>query len=188
MTANTPIWEQLGMHIGDDPEQLSQGQPDAGMAQAFTAGRPLSSADYYQLIHSQIDNEDNLLNQRFIWLVFSQSFMFSAFATVANAPEKAKAPFFGASQDSLFWLLPVIAIVSTGLIYIGILSSLKSLATLRDHYNQYPQDETVKAYPPMQGSRPSSVVGRLAPMVLPSIFALAWVTIMALQVFHAIRG
>ena len=45
---------------------------------------PLSGLEYYRLIRERIEHEDNLVVQRLLWLVASQSFLFTACAIVLN--------------------------------------------------------------------------------------------------------
>jgi hypothetical protein len=51
------------------------------MPEVLDSPKPSSTADFYQLIHEQISNEDSSMNQRVNWLIVPQSFFFSGFAT-----------------------------------------------------------------------------------------------------------
>lgn len=42
------------------------------MPEATILPKPTSSAEFYRIIRERIDYEENLLNQRVIWLIFSQ--------------------------------------------------------------------------------------------------------------------
>ncbi|WP_017718261.1 hypothetical protein [Kamptonema formosum] len=52
--------------------------------------KPKRAAEIYEVICNQISSENDLLNQRVNWLVISQSFLFSAYASLLNAPKEAK--------------------------------------------------------------------------------------------------
>ena len=51
----------------------------------------LSRADYYRLIRSQIEHEDELVNLRVVWQLLVQSFFFSAYAMLLDAPLSSNA-------------------------------------------------------------------------------------------------
>ena len=53
---------------------------------------PISPADFYRLIRSQIEHEDNLNSQRLSWFVASQSFLFTAYAIVLSNLSPGKLP------------------------------------------------------------------------------------------------
>ena len=50
------------------------------MEEAKTVLESISRIEYYQIIRSQIEHEDNLINQRLSWFVAAQAFLFSAYA------------------------------------------------------------------------------------------------------------
>ena len=51
------------------------------ISENFAAVQPV---EYYKLIRSQIEHEDNLNSQRLSWFVASQSFLFTAYAIVVS--------------------------------------------------------------------------------------------------------
>ena len=146
-----------------------------------------SKADFYQLIRARIEKEDELVNQRLIWMVFSQSFMFSAFAILTNAPEKPKTPTMGAQQDLLLWIIPVIALFACALIYIGLLASLLTLKGLRKRYDNYPDDGTADHLPPIQNIGWVRLLSAMAPIGLPLLFVLTWLMLLLNQVIQTGR-
>jgi hypothetical protein len=139
--------------------------------------QPMCKADYFHLMWQQIQNEDNLVNQRLIWMVFSQSFLFSAFATIMNAPEKPKNIIFSHLQDGLVWLLPCIAIIAGGLVYLSILTSLANIKHLRQAYEAYPEDQSIQAFPPIQSTPIVRWFAAFPPTLLPLVFILTWLLI-----------
>ena len=60
------------------------------MEEAKTVLESISRIEYYQIIRSQIEHEDNLINQRLSWFVAAQAFLFSA--TVASTHVCAMSP------------------------------------------------------------------------------------------------
>jgi hypothetical protein len=148
---------------------------------------PMTKADYYQLIRGRIENENELINQRLIWMVFSQSFMFSAFVMLANAPEKAKNPVMSSQQDLLMWIIPGIALFSSGLIYVGLIASMVSAKGFRHLYDEYPTDDTVSFHPPLQNVHWIRWFSVLPPIILPVLFMGTWLFIMLNQIIQSGR-
>jgi hypothetical protein len=72
----------------------------------------LTRADYYRLIRSQIEHEDELVNLRVVRQLLVQSFFFSAYATLLDAPQQAKEMVFERMQQLLTWLIPVAALLA----------------------------------------------------------------------------
>jgi hypothetical protein len=60
----------------------------------------ISGIQYYRIIRSQIEHEDNLINQRLSWFVAAQAFLFSAYAILLNAPSQLRVAGFGTQKKS----------------------------------------------------------------------------------------
>jgi hypothetical protein len=119
------------------------------MPEATILPKPASSAELYRLIRERIDYEENLLNQRVIWLIFSQSFLVSAYAIMLNSPPEPKSPMYGDLQSCLVWLLPSLALILSIIIYISVISALYHIAELRESFDTYPKDDTIEHFPAM---------------------------------------
>jgi hypothetical protein len=123
-----------------------------------------SKAEYYRLIRGQIEHHDNLVNQRVIWQIISQSFFFGAYASLLNAPKEAKSPIFEAEQLLLIWLLPIAGLLAGALTYASIIASLKSIEHLHGLYDEYvgsrPDDISNKLFPHIQGPSLSAQIGK----------------------------
>ena len=78
---------------------------------AETAGksheRTCSPLDFYRLIRSQIEHEDNSQQQRLSWLVASQSFLFTAFAIVLSNLQIEKPSAIATHLQLLVRVLPI---------------------------------------------------------------------------------
>lgn len=124
----------------------------------------LRRAELYQLIRSQIEHEDELVNLRVVWQLLVQSFFFSAYAALLTAKEPAKNPAFENLQQLLIWLIPVVALCAGLLTFISTFTALRSIRYLRQLYENYDQrvqerDPSAKLFPAIQGpSRGSSSV------------------------------
>jgi hypothetical protein len=119
------------------------------MPEATILPKPTSSAELYRIIRERIDYEENLLNQRVIWLIFSQSFLVSAYAIMLNSPPEPKSPMYGDLQSCLVWLLPSLALILSIIIYISVISALYHIAELRESFETYPKDDTIEHFPAM---------------------------------------
>jgi hypothetical protein len=91
----------------------------------------ISGIQYYQIIRSQIEHEDNLINQRLSWFVAAQAFLFSAYAILLNAPSQVRLQSFATQQEILFFLIPLVAIGVSILIYVTVIAAMLAMANLR---------------------------------------------------------
>jgi hypothetical protein len=140
---------------------------------------PLTPLDYYNVVRSRIEHEDNLVVQRLSWLVASQSFFFTAYAIVTNGlatqPQSIRTHFME-QLELLFRLIPIVGTLTCTLIYISILAAVFSMNRLRDSYrSRFPADE--KAMPPIMTHRPIRLFGNSAAVLLPLVFITVWLVI-----------
>jgi len=144
------------------------------MPEATILPKPTSSAELYRIIRERIDYEENLLNQRVIWLIFSQSFLVSAYAIMLNSPPEPKSPMYGDLQSCLVWLLPSLALILSIIIYISVISALYHIAELRESFETYPKDDTIEHFPAMNDTSFIRRLGGLPPILVPLLFIAAW--------------
>jgi hypothetical protein len=144
------------------------------MPEATILPKPTSSAELYRIIRERIDYEENLLNQRVIWLIFSQSFLVSAYAIMLNSPPEPKSPMYGDLQSCLVWLLPSLALILSIIIYISVISALYHIAELRESFETYPKDDTIERFPAMNDTSFIRRLGGLPPILVPLLFIGAW--------------
>jgi len=134
----------------------------------------MSALDWYRLLRSRIEHEDNLVIQRLSWLVASQSFLFTAYSITTNGLSSA-APKGGTAfvhqWAALFQLIPLVAVSNAVLIYVSILAALKAIRELRHQY-QARLDE--KAMPALQTRATTRLLGLSAPLLVPLLFVAVW--------------
>ena len=145
------------------------------MPEVLTESKPLSCADFYRLIRERLDHQENLVTQRVNWLVFSQSFLFSAYAILLNAPPEAKSPIYAQLQSFLLLLIPGLSLISGILIYLSVFGSLFYMSNLRRSFETYPEDETIKHFPPIHNTTFLRRIGELPPIFLPLLLIVTWV-------------
>ena len=122
------------------------------MEEAKPVLESISRIQYYQIIRSQIEHEDNLINQRLSWFVAAQAFLFSAYAILLNAPSQVRLPSFAKQQDILFPLIPLVAIGVSILIYITVIAAMLAMANLRRLLESHVNKEESALLPPVQGT------------------------------------
>jgi hypothetical protein len=132
---------------------------------------------YGDAVRKQIEHEDGLLVNRLSWLIASQSFLFTAFALVLNGPTQTRLEVFTRQQDLLAHLLPIIGLSVCILIYLGVLAGLRVMASLRVDLLEH-HAKALNFRPPIQGSQLTLILGHAAPILLPLIFAAAWVSLL----------
>lgn len=152
------------------------------MPEVVDPPKPLPTADFYQLIHGQIGNEDNSMNQRVNWLIVSQSFFFSGFATLLSSPPKPENDGYANLHELLLWIIAGISLATSLLIYVGILTSLIYMANLRQLFHTYPQDETAEHFPPIQGRTVTRRLAQMPAIVVPLLFICTWTVLLIQEV------
>ena len=144
-----------------------------------TRSHNLSAIDYHNLFRGRIEHENGLIAQRLSWLVASQSFLFSAYAIVLNglAGETNAPPSrLAAQQLLLFGLIPIVAVMTAGAIYISIIAAIRSMARFR-HIYRSPFGAAANQLPSIQTDPLTRILGLTAPLLLPVLFMVVWMTL-----------
>jgi hypothetical protein len=136
---------------------------------------PFGPVDWYRTVRDQIQHEDSLIMQRLAWLTAAQSFLFTAYAITANASPPPRNPVLVKQQDLLFIIVPAVACLSGVLIYCSVIAGILVQKRLRDAYATHVA--SVGDFPEIQGSRFTFWLGLAAPILLPLVFLIAWLTI-----------
>jgi hypothetical protein len=144
----------------------------------------LEGLQIYSVIRAQIEHEDNLINARVIWMVISQSFLFTSFATALNSPAKTEDQFFPKLHTWLLWLVPGVGIALSCLVGISILSSLHRLRATRDFFAHYPTDKRNDRFPPIESTTLHDSIGPVPPVTIPVVFILAWGALLLQHAFE----
>jgi hypothetical protein len=138
-----------------------------------------SAIEHYKIIRSQIEHEDNLINQRLSWFVASQSFFFSAYAILLNAPVEARQPEFAEQQSILFLMIPIVAICTSVLIYTTITAAMIAMYNLRKNLDKHAITQLRGDLPPVEGYRQTLILGQAAPVLMPLVFLIVWAYLLA---------
>lgn len=144
------------------------------MDERDTGGGPSETQfDSYKVIRDEIKHEDDLIGQRVSWFTASQAFLLTALAIAHQG--RAALPAVG--NNYLFPLVPIVALASCVLILCGVLAGIAALwrwrAMLRALSTRDPQ------MPRLVDDRWIVALGWSAPIVLPVVFIVAWVYLLA---------
>jgi hypothetical protein len=138
----------------------------------------ISGIQYYQIIRSQIEHEDNLINQRLSWFVASQAFLFSAYAILLNVPSQVRLQIFETQREMLFFLIPLVAIGVSILIYITVIAAMLATANLRRLLKTHMNEKESALLPPVQGYRQTLLLGQASPLLMPFLFLVGWIVLL----------
>jgi hypothetical protein len=148
------------------------------MEEAKTVLESISEIEYYQIIRSQIEHEDNLINQRLSWFVAAQAFLFSAYAILLNAPSQGRLQRFATQQEILFFLIPLVAIGVSILIYVTVIAAMLATANLRRLLESHAKEKEIALLPPVQGYRQTLLLGQASPILIPFLFMISWIVLL----------
>ena len=115
-----------------------------------------------------------LIAQRISWLVASQSFLFSGYAIVMGRQN----PDYVAQQKVLFFLVPLVGAFTCLLIYFTIIAAVLASGHLRQLYRAQVPEKLREDMPPLQSSPLHRWLGLIAPLVMPIIFVITWLTLL----------
>jgi hypothetical protein len=148
------------------------------MEEAKTVLESISRVQYYQMIRSQIEHEDNLINQRLSWFFAAQAFLFSAYAILLNAPPNVRLQSFATQQETLFYLIPLVAIGISILMYITVTAAMLAMANLRRLLEGHMTAKENLLLPPVQGYRQTMLLGQASPILMLFLFMTSWIVLL----------
>src|SRR3954464_5874285 len=106
------------------------------------------ASDLYKTIRGQIENQNDALNQRVIWLVIAQSFFFRGYAIMVTGNPAVET--MKHIQHSMIFLFPIASLLILAVSYIDIMCGLMYVSKLRKHYDSQRAKEDEK-FPPVAG-------------------------------------
>jgi hypothetical protein len=138
----------------------------------------ISALERYLAFRNRIEHEDNLIMQRLSWLMASQSFLFTAYAIVTNgltSQPLGSTNTYVVHLRQLLQIVPVVALINSLLVFIGILAALRAIFQLRGSYKK--QAEMLKGLP-LQTKPSTRALGFAAPFLLPLLFMAVWLLLL----------
>jgi hypothetical protein len=138
----------------------------------------IPALDQYHAVRSQIEHEDNLVNQRLSWLLSSQSFFFTAYAISLNGPPLIRSKSLENTVGLLILLLPLVSILSAILIGLTVWAGMWTMQKLRHRYSKQMIATFGEELPPIQSTGGALFLGHFAPIFLPALFIVIWLMLM----------
>jgi len=137
-----------------------------------------SPLEHYRIIRSQIEHEDNVINQRLSWFVAAQAFLFTANAMVLNAPPTPLFPQFRATVRLLTLLVPIVSVCSCLVLYTTVIAGVLALRNLREFASRRADLQETGHLPPIHGSSVTRTLGLAVPLLLPILFLVVWMLLL----------
>lgn len=134
----------------------------------------LPAVERYRILREQLQHEDGLTTQRLSWLMASQAFLFTAYAIAVNGPERAKNALIGARQDLLLGIIPAVGLLSTVLIYIGLIAGIMAMFSIQRLARGLFDGGEASQFPPLQRGTLTRCMGLAAPLLLSPLFIVVW--------------
>jgi hypothetical protein len=135
--------------------------------------RPVPAAELFQVLRNEVKHEDDLIGQRVNWFTASQAFLLVSLAIAHKGETAMPTP----ANNNLFPLVPIVALSSSILIFVGVIAGIAALsqwrARLRALARRHPELPYV-AYEHLIVPAAWS-----APILLPLVFIGAWVYLLA---------
>jgi hypothetical protein len=134
----------------------------------------LPAVERYRILREQLQHEDGLTTQRLSWLMASQAFLFTAYAIAVNGPERAKNALIGSRQDLLLGIIPAVGLLSTALIYVGLIAGITAMFSIQRLARGLFEGGEASQFPPLQRGTLTRCMGLAAPLLLSPLFIIVW--------------
>lgn len=127
--------------------------------------KPLSLNFIYGHLRRHVVHEDELINNRLNWLVFSQTFLFVA---------------YGTAESNKLWTLrssiPLVGIAMNILTFLSIYGAVRAMRALREYWRDKKKEHKIvkDEFPPLQGKDKALGLGLFAPCFVPLAFLVCW--------------
>jgi hypothetical protein len=127
---------------------------------------------FYSMMRARLEHEDGLIVSRLAWLMASESFLLTAYAIVLNGSGSSV-------HGRLLQLIPIVAIASSALIFVGIVAAVQAMSWIRGLLRARVPDETALGLPPLHTPGWIAAAGLFAPVVLPLVFVAVWLYLLS---------
>jgi hypothetical protein len=127
---------------------------------------------------NEVEHEDNVINQRLSWFVAAHTFLFSAYAILLNAPPHVRLQSFAAQREILFFLILLVAVGVSILIYITVIAATLATAKLRGLLKTHMNEKDSVLLPPVQGVQTNFTPRAASPILIPLLFMISWIVLL----------
>jgi hypothetical protein len=137
----------------------------------------------YPIFQAHLFHENDNLNQRLFWYVFSQSLLFGAYGAALNVAGKPLPAQYAELQETLVWLLPATSLLMALALYPMILISVNHMSGLRKQFEAQIVGAELADLPPIHGNPTLRKIADLAYLTIPLILTGAWLVLISRIVF-----
>lgn len=131
--------------------------------------RDVPPAELYQVLRNEVKHEDDLIGQRVSWFTASQAFLLVSLAIAHQGGTAMPKP----ENNTLFPLVPIVALSSSILIFFGVIAGIGALAQWRGRLSALARRHPELPY--VKYERLIVPAAWSAPLLLPVVFILAWI-------------
>ena len=142
----------------------------------------------YPAFQAHLSHENDNLNQRLFWYLFSQSLLFGAYTAALNVPEKPRSPVLGDQLATVTWIIPTVALLISTLLYPMIIISIRHMGVLRRQFEAQAEGQDVSDLPPIQGGTSLRQIGDFGYLSIPLVLAGAWLVLLVRLVVRTMTG
>lgn len=127
----------------------------------------------YAIFQAHLFHENDNLNQRLFWYLFSQSLLFAAYSGTLNLPEKARSTIIAGQQEALIWVVPIMALLISCALYPMIIISVRHMHGLRRQFTAQAGSK-IDDLPPIHGDPMLRNIGDVSYLTIPVVLTGAW--------------
>ena len=134
---------------------------------------PVPAAELYQVLRAEVKHEDDLIGQRVNWFTASQAFLLVSLAIAHKGETDMPNPV----NNTLFPLVPIVALSSSVLIFAGVIAGIFALAQWRGRLRRLS-----RRHPELPYVRYDQFIvpaAWSAPVLMPIVFIIAWLFLLA---------
>jgi hypothetical protein len=181
-------------HVGDELSHLEalKAEINTLIGDAGTETIPLSSKLpihlHYKIFRDYVEHEDGLINNRLMWNITIQGFLFATYGFSVQKLAEVQASngtesIGGTGVFALRWLIIILPILGSFVSYYswrGVRAAQKAIGRLEDTWTTITKPPDGPRLPGLTGGgdEANHTEGFLAPKVFPWIFVVAWVLLL----------
>jgi hypothetical protein len=149
-------------------------------ARERTGHEAVPVAQLYQVLRTEVKHEDDLIGQRVNWFTASQAFLLVSLAIAHKGETAMPTP----ANNTLFPLVPIVALSSSILIFLGVIAGIAALAQWRARLKALAQRHPELPY--VAHEHLIVPAAWSAPILMPLVFIGAWLYLLAYgyRLFH----
>jgi len=133
----------------------------------------MNASEYWKSIRQMLDHENTLVNNRYTWMLATQSLLFAALGV------------FWGKELFVEIVICIVGLVSTISVGYSLFLANRAIVNLFEHWNEYSKGKGTSQLPPMYGLMKKWPQFGFPWLIVPPIVALAWLAIILWRVIGA---